>query len=104
MYAIIDIGGKQFKVSPASKIFVPTIHSDVGSKVEFTSVKLLSDDKGISIGSPNLGEVTVKATILDHIKDDKVIVFKKKRRKGYRVKKGHRQGYTQIEITNIEKL
>lgn len=103
MYAIVDIGGKQFKVTPAEKIYVPSIHSEIGSQIEFSTVKLFEDQNGIVIGTPNIDQAKVKATILQHMKDEKVIVFKKKRRKGYRVKKGHRQGYTQIEINSIDK-
>lgn len=103
MYAIVDIGGKQFKVSPATKIYVPSIDSDPGAKVEFSDVKLFAGEKGIVVGTPNVADAKVNATVLEHIKDDKVIVFKKKRRKGYRLKKGHRQGLTYIEITEIEK-
>ena len=103
MYAVVDIGGKQFKVTPAEKIYVPILHSEVGENVEFNSVKLFSDEKGIAVGTPNVDHVKVTATVLNHMKDDKVIVFKKKRRKGYEKKNGHRQGYTQIEINSIEK-
>ncbi len=101
MYAVVDISGKQYKVSPADRIYVPSLDSNVGDQVEFQAVKLLVDDKGIVIGTPDVASVSVTAKVLGHVKDDKVIVFKKKRRKGYRVKKGHRQGYTQIEIDSI---
>jgi len=102
MYAVIDIAGKQFKVSENQKIFVPKLNSEVGSKVEFDKVLLYSsDDKEVKVGAPTLAGMKVEATVLDHIKDEKVIVFKKKRRKGYKVRRGHRQAYTQVEINKI---
>lgn len=102
MYAIVDISGKQFKVTPSERIYVPLLEKAVGDSVEFTNVKLISDDADVTVGTPNLNNVTVRATVLEHMKDDKVIVFKKKRRKGYQIWKGHRQNYTQIEINSIE--
>lgn len=104
MYAIVEISGKQFKVSPTDKIYVPILHSEVGSHVEFDAVKLFSDENGIFVGTPNVDTVKVTATVLQHIKDDKVIVYKKKKRKGYQRLKGHRQGYSQIEISSIENI
>ncbi|MCX6352340.1 MAG: 50S ribosomal protein L21 [Bacteroidetes bacterium] len=100
MYAIVDIAGKQFKVEAGKTIFVHRLAGEEGANVEFKSV-LLSDDNGkVIIGSPIAG-ASVKATILTHLKDDKVIIFKKKRRKGYRVKNGHRQYLSKIQITDI---
>jgi large subunit ribosomal protein L21 len=101
MYAVVDIAGQQFKVAPSNKYYVPRLEGDAGTKVKFDKVLLLADEKNITIGSPIVKGINVEATVLGHVKDDKVIVFKKKKRKGYRVKKGHRQQYTQIEITNI---
>jgi len=101
MVAIVEIAGIQHKVTPAEKIFVPRLAQETGSTVAFDRVLLVSDDNGVKVGTPTLSGVTVQAKILGHAKDDTVIVFKKKRRKGYRVKRGHRQQYTQIEITQI---
>lgn len=101
MYAIINIAGKQFKVTEEQKLFVPLLSSEIGSKVEFSDVLLVADDKGIKIGTPNVDKSKVTAKVLEHIKDDKVLVFKKKRRKGYRKLNGHRQQFTHIEITKI---
>ena len=102
MYAIVDIAGKQYRVDATQKIFVPLMDVEVGKKVKFEDVLLVSNDGTVSVGSPHVKVATVNATVVDHVKADKVIVFKKKRRKGYRVKNGHRQPYTQIEITKIK--
>jgi large subunit ribosomal protein L21 len=101
MYAIVEIGGKQFKVAENQKVVVPLLNSEIGNKIKFENVLLLGKDKDIKVGSPYLSNVKVEATVLDHLKDDKVLVFKKKRRKGYRVFKGHKQPYSQIEINKI---
>ncbi len=101
MYAVVEIAGQQYKVSTSKKYYVPKLEGETGTKVEFDRVLLLADEKNIKVGAPIVDGVKVEATVLGHVKDDKVIVFKKKRRKGYRVKRGHRQQYTQIEITNI---
>lgn len=101
MFAIVDIKGVQYKVQENQKLFVPKIDEEVGKKVEFDNVLVFSpDDTSFEIGSPVLKH-KIEATILDQAKDDKVIVFKKKKRKGYKVKKGHRQKYTQISIDKI---
>lgn len=103
MYAIVDIAGQQFKVEKDQKIFVHRLDAKEGSKISFDKV-LLTDDKGkINIGKPILEGVSVSAKILEHLKGDKVTVFKKKRRKGYKVKNGHRQYLTKIEIDSIGK-
>ncbi len=101
MYAVVEIAGQQYKVAPSNKYYVPRLEGDAGTKVEFDKVLLLANENTITVGAPIINGIKVEATVLGHVKDDKVIVFKKKRRKGYRVKKGHRQQYTQIEITNI---
>jgi large subunit ribosomal protein L21 len=103
MYAIVNISGKQFKVTQTQQLFVPLLVSEVGSKVEFDDVKLYSDDSGIVVGTPSIDSAKVTATVLEHMKDDKVLIFKKKRRKGYRTLNGHRQQFTRIEIDSIEK-
>lgn len=103
MYAVVDIAGKQYKVAENDKIHIPTLKKDKGASISFDKVLLLGGDKGVKVGNPTVAGASVQATILDHVKDDKVIVFKKKRRKGYRVKRGHRQAYTQVQITKIGK-
>ena len=101
MFAVVEIAGQQYKVNPEEKLYVPRLESEIGSSVKFEKVLLLSNDKGIKVGSPVVSGASVSAKVLAHVKDEKVIVFKKKRRKGYRVKRGHRQQYTHIEITSI---
>jgi len=102
MYAIVNISGKQFKVAASQKVFVPLLEAEVGGKVEFPDVRLYSDEQGVVVGTPNIASAKVTATVLEHVKDDKVLVFKKKRRKGYRKLNGHRQQLTRIEIDSIE--
>lgn len=101
MVAVVNIAGQQHKVSPAEKLYVPKLAQKVGAMVTFDSVLLVADDSGVKVGNPTVSGVSVQAKVLGHAKDDTVIVFKKKRRKGYRVRKGHRQPYTEIEITKI---
>ena len=101
MYAIVEISGKQFKVEKKQKLFVNRIDAEEGKKVSFDNVLMFSDGNKLSIGSPLVSGVKVDAKVLKHLKSDKVIVFKKKRRKGYKVKNGHRQQITQIEINDI---
>lgn len=101
MFAVVDIAGVQIKVQPSERLFVPKLAKEVGSTVKFTSVVLFADDKNVKIGTPTIKGLSVEAKVLGHVKDKKVIVFKKKRRKGYRVKRGHRQQYTEVEITKI---
>jgi large subunit ribosomal protein L21 len=103
MYAVVEIAGKQYTVVPNDKIQVPTLKEEAGAKVTFNKVLLLGGETEITVGNPLVAGANVEATVLLHAKDDKVIVFKKKKRKGYRVKKGHRQGYTQVQITSIGK-
>ncbi len=100
MYAIVDIAGQQYKVEKGQKLFVHRLEGNEGSAVAFDKVLLMAgDDNKISI--KNLKSSSVKATILGHLKGDKKIIFKKKRRKGYRVKNGHRQALTQIQVEDI---
>ncbi len=103
MHAVVEIAGKQYKVAPKDKIYVPSLKEKVGSKVSFTRVLLVAGDKDVTVGHPLVAGATVEATVLENGKGEKVIVFKKKRRKNYRVKRGHRQGYSKVEITNIGK-
>ncbi|HEY6193205.1 MAG TPA: 50S ribosomal protein L21 [Bacteroidota bacterium] len=101
MFAVVDISGQQMKVSPAERVHVPRLSNEVGSTVKFDRVLLVSDETGVKIGNPFVKSASIEAKVLGHVKDDTVIVFKKKRRKGYRVRRGHRQQYTEIEITGI---
>jgi large subunit ribosomal protein L21 len=101
MYAIVEIAGQQFKVEEGKKIFVHRLEAEIGSDVEFDKVLLLDDDGKITIGEPVIANLIVDGHILAHARGDKVIVFKKKRRKGYQVRNGHRQNFTQVEIVSI---
>jgi len=101
MFAVVDILGQQFKVAENIKYYVPRLKEDIDSDVIFDSVLVLSNDKNVKIGNPSVKGAKVTAKVLEHIKDDKVIIFKKKRRKGYQKKQGHRQELTRIEITKI---
>ena len=101
MYAVVEIQGSQFKVSKDQKLYVNRIDAKEGSKVSFDNVLLLDDGKKVQVGKPLISGTSVEAKIVSHLKDDKVIVFKKKRRKGYKVKNGHRQPITEIIIQGI---
>jgi large subunit ribosomal protein L21 len=101
MYAIVEIAGQQFKVAKDQKVFVHRLAAEEGKKVSFDNVLMLSDGDKVTVGAPAIDGAQVGAKIIKHLKGDKVIVFKKKRRKGYRVKNGHRQSLTQIVIENI---
>jgi large subunit ribosomal protein L21 len=102
MYAIVEIAGQQFKVENGKKIFVHRQEFEEGKEVEFDKVLLIEDEGKITIGEPTIEGAVVGGRILDNgVRGDKVIVFKKKRKKGYRVKNGHRQNFTQIEIISI---
>ncbi len=100
MFAIVEINGQQFKVTNNQEIFVHRLQNKEGENVTFDRVLLVSDDNDTKIGNPTLN-ANVGATVLEHVKGDKVIVFKKKRRKGYRVKNGHRQYFTKLKIDSI---
>ena len=102
MYAIVEIAGQQFKVVQDQKLFVHRLTDKEGSKVSFDKVFLLDDGKKVSIGAPAITGASVEAKVVSHLKGDKVIVFKKKRRKGYRVKNGHRQALTELVIEKIQ--
>ena len=101
MFAVVDILGQQFKVAENSKYYVPRLKDEIDSEITFDSVLVLSDDKNVKIGNPSVKGAKVTAKVLEHLKDDKVIIFKKKRRKGYQVLNGHRQQLTQIKIDSI---
>ena len=101
MYAIVEIAGQQFKVEKDQQLFVHRLEGKEGANVSFDNV-LLIDNKGkVNVGAPVIAGANVSATIVEHLKDDKVIVFKKKRRKGYKVKNGHRQYLTKLQIEGI---
>ncbi len=101
MYAIVEIAGKQFRVEKDAQIKVPLLHHEVGEKVEFDKVLFVNDDSGVKVGAPVVEGAKVSAEVLEHGREKKIIVFKKKRRKGYRKKQGHRQHFTRIKIENI---
>lgn len=101
MYAIVEIAGQQFKVAKDQKVFVHRLQEEEGAKVSFDKVLLLDNEGAVTVGAPAIEGAEVTAKILGHLKGDKVIVFKKKRRKGYRVKNGHRQSFTEIQIESI---
>jgi len=102
MYAIVEIAGQQFKVEEGKKIFVHRLQAENGKKLEFDQVLLIEDKGKVTVGEPVIKDAVVEAKVLEHLKGDKVIVFKKKRKKGYRVKNGHRQYFTQVEIVSIK--
>ncbi|MBC9794671.1 50S ribosomal protein L21 [Sinomicrobium weinanense] len=101
MYAIVEIAGQQFKVAKDQKVFVHRLAEDEGAKVSFDNVLLLDNEGDVTIGAPAINGASVEAKVVKHLKGDKVIVFKKKRRKGYKVKNGHRQALTEIVVENI---
>jgi len=101
MYAIVEIAGQQFKVAKDQKVYVHRLQDEEGSKVSFDNVLLLEDGSDITIGAPAIDGAAVEAKVIKHLKGDKVIVFKKKRRKGYKKKNGHRQYLTELVIEGI---
>jgi len=101
MYAIVDIAGKQFKVTQDQFVYAPALDGEEGASVEFDQVLLVDNDGKVKVGTPTVKGAKVTGKILNHLKDDKVIVFKKKRRKGYKVKNGHRQHLTKLLIEKI---
>jgi len=101
MYAIVEIAGQQFKVAKDQKVYVHRLQEEEGAKVSFNKVLLLNSDGTVKVGAPAIEGAEVTAKILGHLKGEKVIVFKKKRRKGYKTKNGHRQFLTEIQIESI---
>ena len=101
MYAIVEIQGQQFKVREKSKIFVNKLQAEEGEAVEFDRILLVDNDGDVKVGTPQIEGAKVSAKVVEHLKGDKKIVFKKRRRKGYQKKNGHRQQLTKIEIDGI---
>ena len=102
MYAIINISGKQYKTQVGSRLRVPRQMHEVGSKIKFEDILLFSNEEGTKVGNPSVKGVSVNATVLIHARDKKILIYKKKRRKGYQRKNGHRQWYSEIEINDIK--
>jgi large subunit ribosomal protein L21 len=101
MYAIVEIAGQQFKVEKEKKLYVHQLEAGEGDSVDFDKVLLVDNDGKVAVGTPTVNGAKVTAKVLEHVKGDKVLVFKKKRRKGYKKLNGHRQQFTQIQIENI---
>jgi len=101
MYAIVEIAGQQFKVSKDQKIFVHRQEGEVGAQLTFDRVYLIDNDTDIQVGTPVVNDASVSASIVSHVRGDKVLVFKKARRKGYQKLNGHRQDFTQLLIDGI---
>jgi large subunit ribosomal protein L21 len=101
MYAVFQTGGKQFRVEPGHRVRVPVLVAEPGETVTFDRVLLASDGSKISVGSPLVSGATVTAEVVRHGRDKKVVVFKRKRRKGFRLKKGHRQGFTEVLVNQV---
>jgi large subunit ribosomal protein L21 len=101
MYAIVDIAGKQFKVAKDQYIYAPKMDGEAGASVSFENVLLVDKGGSVEVGAPTVKGAKVSGKILEHVKGDKVIVFKKKRRKGYAKKNGHRQQFTKVQIESI---
>jgi len=103
MYAIVEIGGKQFKVTQDQFVYAPKMQGEEGASVEFDRVLLMDNDGKVEVGAPIVKGAKVSGKILGHVRGDKVVVFKKKRRKGYKVRNGHRQDFTKVLIEGISK-
>lgn len=102
MYAIVDIAGQQFKVEKDQKVFVHRLDAEEGAKVSFDKVLLVDNDGDVKVGAPVVAGANISAKVLGHVRADKVLVFKKKRRKGYQKLNGHRQDMTQIQVEEIK--
>ena len=101
MFAIVNISGKQFRVTKGDQVKVPSLNTEAGKKVSFDQVLLTDDGKKVVVGTPLIKGISISGTVINHGRDRKVVVFKKKRRKGYRRKNGHRQSYTMVQIDAI---
>lgn len=102
MIAVVNIAGQQFKVSKGQKLYVHRQEAETGSQINFDQVLMLINGEQTTIGMPTVAGASISAKVLDHMKGDKVIVYKKKRRKGYEKKNGHRQSFTQIQVESIQ--
>ncbi len=102
MYGIVEIKGHQFKLEENKYVYVPSLNLDKGASVTFDRVLMISDNGKVSVGTPHVEGATVQGKVLQNVRSDKVIVFKKKRRKGYKKKQGHRQDYTKVFIETIK--
>ena len=101
MYAVFQTGGKQFRVEPGEKVRIPTLAVEPGAKITFDRVLIASNGTAVSVGAPLVSGASVTAEVLRHGREKKVIIFKRKRRKGYRLKKGHRQGFTEVRVNEV---
>ena len=101
MYAVIRSGGKQYRVSPGQTIRLEKVGGDVGSKVELGEVLLVENDGNVQVGAPLVANAKIEATVVENDRAKKILIFKKKRRKGYKLKRGHRQSLTKIKIESI---
>ena len=102
MYAIVDIAGKQYKVTKDQYVYAPKLDAEEGTTLEFKNVLLIDNDSTIAIGTPTIAGATISGKVLEHVKGDKLVVFKKKRRKGYAKRNGHRQQFTKVMIESIQ--
>ena len=102
MYAIVNISGKQFKATEGARVRIPLQTGDAGAKLTFDNVLLVHDGSSTKIGAPTVVGATVTATVVDHGREKKILIYKKKRRKGYQRKNGHRQWFTEVEIQKIQ--
>ena len=102
MYAVVDIAGKQFKVEKDQYLYTPHLDAEAGETVKFDKVLLIDQDGAIQVGNPLIIGASISGKVVEHVKDNKVIIFKKKRRKGYAVKNGHRQKFTKVQIESIQ--
>ena len=102
MFAVFKSGGKQFRAEPGAKIRIPSIEAEPGDSVTFDEVLLSSGDGDVKVGTPVVEGASVTAEVVRHGRDDKIIVFKRKRRKGYRKKQGHRQGFTEVLVNEVK--
>ena len=101
MYAIVNISGKQFKATEGARVRIPKQNGDEGTELTFNDVRLFHDGEQAQIGSPSISGASVTATVLNHAREKKILIYKKKRRKGYQRKNGHRQWYTEVEFQKI---
>lgn len=101
MYAILDVNNRQYKVKKGQEIYVDLQNAEVGASMTFNKILLAENEGHVKVGTPHLANAEISASVMGHVKGDKVIIFKKKRRKGYKVKRGHRQNFTKIRIESI---